>query len=140
MPWQSVAANHLAPGTRILIKPLAGRYPPGYRGWTKIRRRDTTEAIVGAITGTLTRSQLLVLGRHDQDGRLRAVGRTVPLRPDASRQVAEHLTAAVPGHPWEGVRFSATWGSRDVLQYPAVLKLLDRPQHQPLPALTPEPS
>ncbi|WP_327732963.1 hypothetical protein OG749_02890 [Streptomyces nojiriensis] len=39
----------------ILVKPLNGRYLPGYRGWTKIRRRDTTEAIVGAITGTLTR-------------------------------------------------------------------------------------
>ncbi|WP_369780011.1 hypothetical protein [Streptomyces sp. R33] len=36
---------------------------------TKIRRRDTTEMIVGAITGTLTRPQLLVLGRHDQTGR-----------------------------------------------------------------------
>ncbi|MEY2233839.1 ATP-dependent DNA ligase, partial [Streptomyces sp. BF23-30] len=99
----------------ILIKPLNSRYLPGYRGWTKIRRRDTTETIVGAITGTPTRPQLLVLGRHDQDGRLRAVGRTVPLRPDAARQVAEHLTAAAPGHPWEGVRFSAKWGSRDVL-------------------------
>ncbi|MEU9087672.1 ATP-dependent DNA ligase [Streptomyces sp. NPDC048357] len=99
----------------ILIKPLTSRYLPGYRGWTKIRRRDTTETIIGAITGTLTRPQLLVLGRHDADGRLRAVGRTVPLRPDAARQVAEHLTAAAPGHPWEGVRFSATWGSRDVL-------------------------
>ncbi|MEY2273547.1 ATP-dependent DNA ligase [Streptomyces sp. BF23-19] len=99
----------------ILIKPLNGRYLPGYRGWTKIRRRDTTEMIVGAITGTLTRPGLLVLGRHDQDGRLRAVGRTVPLRRDAARQVAEHLTAAAPGHPWTGAKFSATWGSRDTL-------------------------
>ncbi|MER6317022.1 ATP-dependent DNA ligase [Streptomyces sp. NPDC001581] len=99
----------------ILIKSMSQRYLPGYRGWTKIRRRDTTETIVGAITGTLTRPQLLVLGRHDQDGRLRAVGRTVPLRPDAARQVAEHLTAAASWHPWEGARFSATWGSRDVL-------------------------
>ncbi|WP_435813586.1 ATP-dependent DNA ligase [Streptomyces sp. NBC_01310] len=99
----------------ILIKSMSQRYLPGCRGWTKIRRRYTTETIVGAITGTLTRPQLLVLGRHDQDGRLRAVGRTVPLRPDAAREVAEHLTAAAPGHLWEGVRFSATWGSRDVL-------------------------
>ncbi|WP_051838201.1 hypothetical protein [Streptomyces sp. NRRL F-2580] len=93
----------------ILIKPLNSRYLTGYRGWTKIRRRDTTETIVGAITGTLSRPQLLVLGRHDQDGRLRAVGRTVPLRADAARQVAEHLTAAAPGHPWTGAKFSATW-------------------------------
>ncbi|MEV6735368.1 ATP-dependent DNA ligase, partial [Streptomyces sp. NPDC051364] len=81
----------------------------------KIRRRDTTEAIIGAITGTLARPQLLVLGRHDHEGRLRAVGRTVPLRPDLSGQVAEHLAAAGPGHPWTGVRFASAWGSRDVL-------------------------
>ncbi|TDU67984.1 ATP-dependent DNA ligase [Streptomyces sp. KS 21] len=100
----------------IVVKPQTSRYMPGHRGaWTKVRRRDTTEAVIGAFTGTLIRPQLLVLGRHDTGGRLRAVGRTVPLRPDAARQVAEHLAAAAPGHPWEGVRFSATWGSRDVL-------------------------
>ncbi|MGW7348739.1 hypothetical protein [Streptomyces sp. NPDC054854] len=32
---------------------------------TKVRRRDTREAIIGAITGALIRPQLLVLGRHD---------------------------------------------------------------------------
>ncbi|MFF8271390.1 ATP-dependent DNA ligase [Streptomyces sp. NPDC016562] len=100
----------------ILCKPLTSRYLPGHRGaWTKVRRRDTTEAVIGAITGTLTRPQLLVLGRHDPDGRLRPVGRTVPLRTEAAWLVAEHPTAADPGHPWEGVTFAATWGSRDVL-------------------------
>ncbi|WP_405706088.1 hypothetical protein [Streptomyces sp. NBC_00069] len=39
------------------------------------------------------------------------MGRTVPLRPEVSRQVGEHLAAAGP----EGVRFTSTWGSRDVL-------------------------
>nr|WSW49872.1 hypothetical protein OG296_43445 [Streptomyces sp. NBC_01001] len=48
-------------------------------------------------------------------GPLRAVGRTVPLRPEASRQVAEHLAAAEAGHPWTGARFSVAWRSRDVL-------------------------
>ncbi|MGW7452975.1 ATP-dependent DNA ligase, partial [Streptomyces sp. NPDC054787] len=99
----------------LVVKPLTSRYLPGYRGWTKIRRRDSTEAIIGAVTGTLSRPGLLVLGRHDQDGRLRAAGRTVPLRPEVSRQVGEHLVAAGPGHPFEGVRFTAAWGSRDVL-------------------------
>ncbi|MEV8536724.1 ATP-dependent DNA ligase [Streptomyces sp. NPDC051211] len=97
----------------ILCKPQTSRYLPGHRGaWTKVRRRDTTEAIIGAIT----RPQLLVLGRHDPNGRLRTVGRTVPVRTEAARLVAEHLTAADPGHPWEGVTFAATWGSRDVLE------------------------
>ncbi|MFI5987794.1 ATP-dependent DNA ligase [Streptomyces sp. NPDC051555] len=99
----------------LVCKSMAQKYLPGYRGWTKIRRRDTTEAVIGAITGTLAHPQLLVLGRYDNAGRLRSVGRTVPLRPEQSRQVAEHLTAADPGHPWTGVRFTATWGSHDVL-------------------------
>ncbi|MFD5891971.1 ATP-dependent DNA ligase [Streptomyces sp. NPDC060334] len=100
----------------ILIKNTNQRYLPNHRGWTKIRRRDTTEAIIGGVTGNLARPQLLVLGRHDDTGWLRAVGRTAPLRPDQVRQVAERLTAASPGHPWTGARFSATWGSRDILE------------------------
>ncbi|WP_331756393.1 ATP-dependent DNA ligase [Streptomyces sp. NBC_01568] len=99
----------------ILVKGMNQRYLPGSRAWYKIRRRDTTEAIIGAITGTLARPQLLVLGRHDHHGRLRAVGRTVPLRPDAAQQVAEHLTADGPEHPWTGVKFSSAWGSREAL-------------------------
>lgn len=99
----------------ILVKSLGQRYLTGSRGWTKIRRRDTTEAVIAAVTGTLTRPQLLILGRYDDSGQLRAVGRTVALRPDAARQVADQLSAAEPGHPWAGVRFAAAWGSRDVL-------------------------
>ncbi|MFJ5546500.1 hypothetical protein [Streptomyces sp. NPDC093225] len=92
------------------------RHLSGYRGggWTKIRRRDSTEAIIGAVTGTLSRPGLLVLGRYDDAGRLRAVGRMVPLRPEAARQVPEHPTAD-PGHSRTGVRFASAWGSRDVL-------------------------
>ncbi|MFE2164005.1 hypothetical protein ACFXB3_02860 [Streptomyces sp. NPDC059447] len=37
------------------------------------------------------------------------------MRLDQARQVAEHLAAADPGHPWTGVRFAVSWGSRDVL-------------------------
>ncbi|MGW1765138.1 ATP-dependent DNA ligase [Streptomyces sp. NPDC002073] len=61
----------------IVVKAMNQRYLPSARGWYKIRRRDTIEALIGAITGTLTRPQLLVLRRHDHHGRLRAVGRTV---------------------------------------------------------------
>ncbi|MFE5560255.1 ATP-dependent DNA ligase [Streptomyces sp. NPDC056544] len=95
----------------ILIKGMNQRYLPNHRGWTKIRRRDTTEAVLGAITGTLIRPQLLVLGRYDGAGRLRAVGRTVPLRPEQARQISEHLAPADAGHPWEGVRFASSWGT-----------------------------
>ncbi|MEU4730785.1 ATP-dependent DNA ligase [Streptomyces sp. NPDC023588] len=101
----------------LVVKAMNQRYRPGARdrAWTKIRRRNTTEAIIGAITGTLNRPQLLILGRHDPTGRLRPIGRTVPLRPDAARQLAEHLTPAGSGHPWTGAKFSSAWGTRDVL-------------------------
>ncbi|MBT2505851.1 ATP-dependent DNA ligase [Streptomyces sp. ISL-98] len=99
----------------IVIKGLGQRYLSGARGWFKVCRRQTTEAVIGGVTGTLRLPQLLVLGRYDPDVRLRAVGRTTPLKPDAARQLADHLTEAGPGHPWTGVRFTATWGSREPL-------------------------
>ncbi|MFB7649317.1 ATP-dependent DNA ligase [Streptomyces sp. NPDC056084] len=99
----------------LVAKGMNQRYLPGHRGWTKIRRRDTTEAIIGAITGTLARPQLLILGRYDDHGRFRMVGRTVTLRPDAARQVAASLAVAGSDHPWRGVKFSSAWGSREAL-------------------------
>ncbi|MFD9303200.1 ATP-dependent DNA ligase [Streptomyces sp. NPDC060048] len=99
----------------LVVKQLNQRYLPGSRAWTKIRRRDSTEAVIGAITRTPARPQVLVLGRHDATGRLRPIGRTVPLRPDAARRLAEYLTLAGPGHPWTGATFSSAWGTRDVL-------------------------
>ncbi|MFF9870205.1 ATP-dependent DNA ligase [Streptomyces sp. NPDC013953] len=105
----------------LVIKGLAQRYLPGARGWFKVRRRNTTEAVIGGITGSLRRPQLLILGRYDDDGRLRPVGRTVPLRPDAARQVADHLRPASPDHPWTGARFSSAWGSREALDVTPVV-------------------
>lgn len=77
--------------------------------------RGTTEGIIGAITGTLRRPQTLLLGRYDQDGSLRLVARSTQLHPDPARHLAAQLTAAVQGHPWEGVRFTTSWGSRTPL-------------------------
>ncbi|WP_329204529.1 hypothetical protein OG810_35705 [Streptomyces sp. NBC_01693] len=56
-----------------------------------------------------------MLGRYDTTGRLRLVGKTVPLKPSRARDVADHLAAAGPGHPWTGVRFTASWTSRTPL-------------------------
>ncbi|MFI6012164.1 ATP-dependent DNA ligase [Streptomyces sp. NPDC051243] len=96
----------------LVIKGRGQMYLPGVRGWYKIRRRDTTEGIIGGITGTLRRPHTLLLGRYDQDGTLRLVARSARLHPDLARQLAAQLTAAVPGHPWEDVRFTTSWGSR----------------------------
>ncbi|WP_405669032.1 ATP-dependent DNA ligase (plasmid) [Streptomyces sp. NBC_01166] len=100
----------------VVVKSRVGRYRPGVRGsWYKVRRRATTEAIIGGITGSLRRPQVLLLGRFDAIGRLRLVGKTVPLKSVVAAEVADQLTAADTDHPWAGVRFSARWGSRDDL-------------------------
>ncbi|MFE9481282.1 hypothetical protein ACFYNM_22080 [Streptomyces spororaveus] len=119
----------------LVVKNMNQQYRPGARdrAWTKIRRRNTTEAIIGAVTGTLTRPQLLILGRYDPTGRLRPIGRTVPLRPDAARELAEHLALAGPGHPWTGAKFSSAWGTRDVLD----ATLVERPTSSRRSAPTP---
>ncbi|GAA2937856.1 hypothetical protein GCM10010446_24000 [Streptomyces enissocaesilis] len=51
--------------------------------------------MIGGGTGTLRRQQVLVLGRYDEDGRLR--GRLLhAAAPDAVRRLADHLTEARP--------------------------------------------
>ncbi|MGW0467646.1 ATP-dependent DNA ligase [Streptomyces sp. NPDC003027] len=44
----------------LVIRGSGQRYLPGARALYKVRRRDTTEAVVGAITGTVRRPQTLV--------------------------------------------------------------------------------
>ncbi|MFF3517958.1 hypothetical protein [Streptomyces sp. NPDC002573] len=77
--------------------------------------RETTEAIVGAITGTLAAPRTLLLGRYDDHGRLQYTGRTTTLAQAASSTVAGLLAPARRGHPWTGWSFSAGWGSRETL-------------------------
>lgn len=113
----AVAREWLATWTRtpgiegVVMKGLSQQYRPGARRWVKVRARETTEAVVGAITGALGRPRVLVLGRYDAEGRLRHVGTTTEVSPAAARQLTAHLTPAAPGaHPWQGARFSAGWG------------------------------
>ena len=96
----------------LVIRGNEQRYRPGARALIKVRRRTTAEAIIGGITGTLRRPSSLMLGRLDQAGTLRVVGRSTPIHPDTARLAAEQLTPAGEGHPWEGRRFTASWGSR----------------------------
>ncbi|MFE1189966.1 ATP-dependent DNA ligase [[Kitasatospora] papulosa] len=100
----------------VVVKRLTGRYQPGVRGWTKIRRRNSAEALLGGVTGSLRRPQVLLLGRYDATGRLRLVGKTVPLKPGPAQDLAKQLTAADAGHPWTGIRFTASWSSRTPLE------------------------
>ncbi|MEU6672467.1 ATP-dependent DNA ligase [Streptomyces sp. NPDC046727] len=100
----------------LVIKGREQRYLPGVRGWYKVRSRDTTEAVIGAVTGALARPRSLLLGRYDTAGALRPVARSTPLRPETTRSLAGQLTAAGPGHPWQDVRFTASWGSHTPLE------------------------
>ena len=77
--------------------------------------RETTEAIVGAITGPLAAPSSQLLGRYDDGGRLQYTGRTTALAQATSSTVAGLLARARRGHPWRGRSFSAEWGSREKL-------------------------
>ncbi|WP_425268761.1 ATP-dependent DNA ligase [Kitasatospora cheerisanensis] len=100
----------------LCFKRLDERYLPGRRAWRKYKVRTTTEAIVGAVTGTPAMPGTVLLGRRDPDGQLRYVGRTTGLSPALARDLAGRLTPAQgTGHPWTGWTFSAGWGSREKL-------------------------
>jgi ATP-dependent DNA ligase len=100
----------------LVLKPLAGRYVPGGRGgWRKYKVRHTTEAIVGAVTGSLLAPSTALVGRFAEDGHLRYVGRTTTLGAATRRALADRLHAAHGRHPWEGRTFTAGWNSREPL-------------------------
>lgn len=79
----------------VIFKRLADPYRPGMRGWLKYKPRETTEAVVGAITGPMAAPRTLLLGRYDTGGQLQFVGRTTTLARNAGHSVAP-LLPAVP--------------------------------------------
>ncbi|WP_455755075.1 ATP-dependent DNA ligase [Streptomyces massasporeus] len=99
----------------VVYKRLDGRYEPGVRGWLKYKVRETTEAIVGAVTGPVASPSGLLLGRYDDQQRLQYIGRTTTLARATGTAIAGHLTPGQPGHPWTGWTFSAGWGTRETL-------------------------
>jgi ATP-dependent DNA ligase len=99
----------------VVAKRLDQTYRPGQRGWQKLRTRITAEAVVGGITGPLEAPQELILGRHDDTGRLRIAGRTTPLRsPTAARlgalleEQAHAWPERLPAHSWGAPRTAYT--------------------------------
>ncbi|MFJ6781192.1 ATP-dependent DNA ligase [Streptomyces yangpuensis] len=104
----------------IVGKGLSQPYRPGVRGWLKHRASDTAEAVVGGVTGTLARPTSLLLGRYTENRDLLLVARTSPLRTGQQAEVAALLRPGGTGHPWQGVPFSSSWGSTDLLDYRTV--------------------
>ncbi|MGW7512858.1 ATP-dependent DNA ligase [Streptomyces massasporeus] len=63
LTWASVGMEG------VVFKRLNDAYRPSVRGWQKYKVRETSEAIVGAITGSLAVPRTLLLGRYDDGGR-----------------------------------------------------------------------
>lgn len=105
----------------VMIKDPASRYRPGVRGWAKVRARTTTEAVIGAVTGTPRSPTSLLLGRFDTAGGLRMVGRTTPLHRGAAAELGSVLRPAGPEHPWNGRRFFGGWNATEPLAFQAVV-------------------
>ncbi|MFJ4541931.1 hypothetical protein ACIP39_39065 [Streptomyces tibetensis] len=77
--------------------------------------RVTTEAVIGAVTGSLAAPRTLLLGRYDRAGRLRYVGRSATLSGAVGRAVADKLVPPRGRHPWTGWTFPAGWGTQGAL-------------------------
>lgn len=104
--WLEVLPRHGIEG--LVIKAGDQPYLPGRRGgWLKLRRTDTQDCIVGAVTGSLAAPDRLVLGRYDGD-RLRIVATTGPLDPRARDQIAALLTPTTES-PWPD-QITSGWG------------------------------
>ena len=87
----------------VVVKHLEHAYRPGRCWWTKVRARDTSEAVVGGVIGPVDQPRALILGRYDPRGGLRVVGRTHPLPTAAAVEVGRHLRPPVEVHPWPTV-------------------------------------
>lgn len=83
----------------VVAKRRDRRYRPGARSWQKLRARDTAEAVIGGVFGTLAHPEALVLGRYRGD-ELRVVGRTSPLPLAARAQLRRVLRPPRREHPW----------------------------------------
>ncbi|MCK8438537.1 hypothetical protein G3I77_37770 [Streptomyces sp. D2-8] len=89
----------------LCFKRLEESYRGGVRSWRKYKVRVTTEAVIGAVTGSLATPRTLLLGRYDPAGRLQYVGRSTTLSRAAGRAVADQLAPPHGAHPWTGWTF-----------------------------------
>ena len=97
--------DHCAAGIEgVVAKRLDEAYRPGGRTWRKIRTRNTAEAVVGGVLGSLIQPEALIVGCRDGHGRLHVSGRTTPLSPAAQSEAAvaeawmvDHCAAGIEG-------------------------------------------
>jgi ATP-dependent DNA ligase len=115
---------HVAGVEGLVIKPARSTYSCGARGWSKLKYKTSSDAVVGGYIGSPRRPSGLLLGRYDQTGRLRVVGRTTQLTAQAATDIAPLLTPAVGEHPWPAPLppgwASSPYGERDPVSYTQV--------------------
>lgn len=78
-----------------------------------VKHGETREVIVGGVLGPITHPNVVIAGAYDADGVLTVIGRTVPLKPEQSAQLAAVVKPAGRGHPWPDEISSQRWGGRD---------------------------
>jgi ATP-dependent DNA ligase len=83
----------------LVVKGAGTRYAPGRREWLKVKSWETTEVVAGGVIGPIGAPSQLVAGRY-RDGELVVVGRSSPLSPAQSAELAAVLSPAGDGHPW----------------------------------------
>jgi ATP-dependent DNA ligase len=83
----------------LVVKGEASQYRPGKHDWLKVKNRQTTEVIVGAVIGPIEAPQAVVAGRR-QDGQLVVVGRTTTLSERQATVLSQLLKPAGKKHPW----------------------------------------
>ncbi|GFN09882.1 hypothetical protein Smic_84380 [Streptomyces microflavus] len=109
LEWSTVGMEGL------VLKNLRGTYRPATRAWRKYRVAHTTDAIIGAVSRSLTDPATVLLGRYDPTGRLRYTGRSTVLPRPLASSLPARLSPAGEEHPWTGRTFSAAWGAKTAL-------------------------
>jgi ATP-dependent DNA ligase len=92
----------------VIAKRLDAAYAPGKRAMLKIKHQRTADCVVAGFrwhkNGEGTHVGSLLLGLHDDEGRLHHVGVTSTFRWDRRAELAEELAplreGAIEGHPW----------------------------------------
>jgi len=96
----------------LVAKGAGTRYAPGRREWLKVKSWESTEVVAGGVIGPIGAPSQLVAGRY-RDGELVVVGRTSPLSPAQSAELAAVLAPADGTHPWpERIGTGAFGGGR----------------------------
>ncbi|ADB30630.1 ATP dependent DNA ligase [Kribbella flavida DSM 17836] len=92
----------------LVVKGASSRYQPGRRDWVKVKFRETVDVIVGAVTGSVQRPEVLVVGRY-RGRELEVIGRTTTLKAAQAEAVGRLLRPAGQRHPWPD-EISTHWG------------------------------